>query len=150
MGSLRAIATALDAHLGDTLVFVFNVRDSTVAVKRVAKVNGADRLAALIGGPVAPSPRAALARAFGCDPDELDGLLQRRGEADHSPGRRHVTARRRSRTADHLVGGHTPRRSSRSERSSAGVIGEEHVDCDATGLWGGHEDLADRVRDRLP
>ncbi|CAN7695345.1 hypothetical protein [Mycolicibacterium frederiksbergense] len=86
MGSLRAIATALDAHLGDTLVFVFNVRDSTVAVKRVAKVNGADRLAALIGGPVAPSPRAALARAFGCDPDELDGLLQRRGEADHSPG----------------------------------------------------------------
>lgn len=85
VGSLRAIATALDAQLGDTLVFVFNVRDSTVAVQRVARTNSVDRLAALVGGPVAPSPRAALARAVGCDPDELDGLLQRRGEADLLP-----------------------------------------------------------------
>lgn len=85
VGSLRAIATALGAKLADTLVFVFNVRDSTVAVQRVARSNSVDRLAAVVGGPVAPSPRAALARAVGCDPDELHGLLQRRGEADLLP-----------------------------------------------------------------
>ncbi|RDH75457.1 hypothetical protein DVS77_27450 [Mycolicibacterium moriokaense] len=85
VGSLRAIATALNAQLADTLVFALNVRDSTVAVQRVARTNSVDRLAALVGGPVAPNPRAALARAVGCDPDELDGLLQRRGEADLLP-----------------------------------------------------------------
>ncbi|WP_240630962.1 hypothetical protein [Mycolicibacterium sp. GF69] len=85
MGSLRAIGTALDAKLGDTLVVAFNVHDSTVAVQRIAETALLqDRLAALVG-PLTPTPRAALAHAVGCDLDELDGLLQRRGETDVLP-----------------------------------------------------------------
>ncbi|MCV7022808.1 hypothetical protein H7I77_05500 [Mycolicibacterium novocastrense] len=84
VGSLRPIAAALEAQLGETLVFVFNARDATVVVQRIALADRRGRLAALVGT-LTPSPRAALAHAVGCQLHELDEFLQRRGEDDLLP-----------------------------------------------------------------
>jgi hypothetical protein len=82
VGSLRAVATARQAHRGDTLVLAFNVAHGTVAAVRVRPDEGLNRrLHVLLGKPV-KDPTAALARGLGCRVDEVAALLRRRGETD--------------------------------------------------------------------
>ncbi len=78
-GSLRTVATHLDAHLGDTLVLAFNLRRGTVTTTLIrADTNPATRLTVLLGKP-ARTPED-LARALHCTPAELPTLLTRRRE----------------------------------------------------------------------
>lgn len=82
VGSLREPAITLGAQVGDTLVVAFNLGDNTVDVTRIPA--GADtrkRLAMLLGKAVR-KPVAALARALGCQPEEVAILLRRRGEEE--------------------------------------------------------------------
>ncbi|MEU0498060.1 hypothetical protein [Mycobacterium sp. NPDC006124] len=80
VGSLRSVATALDAALGDTIVLIFDTADSTVdaALLRVDH-DDATELETLLGTS-APNPAAALTRALTCTRAQLLPLLQRRGE----------------------------------------------------------------------
>ncbi|BBX54501.1 hypothetical protein GCM10009645_20800 [Mycolicibacterium poriferae] len=80
LASLRALATTLNAAVGDTIVLAFNVRDSTIAATLLAaQAAPAQRLRALLGKP-ARTPLADVARALRCRPDEVAGLLERRGD----------------------------------------------------------------------
>lgn len=80
VGSLRALAGTLNSTRGDTLVLVFNTADSTVDATLIgAQHDNNQRLRVLLGAS-ADDPRAALARALTCTPEQLRPLLARRGE----------------------------------------------------------------------
>lgn len=82
-GSLRGLATTLGAHLDDTIVLAFNPDDGRVTATRIpADVDTMNRLKMLAGRRQVHNPIATLSRALQCRPDEVIGLLTRRGEND--------------------------------------------------------------------
>jgi hypothetical protein len=82
VGSLRALAAALDANRDDTLVLAFNVRDASIVAARIAAgENLRQRLRVLLGKSVR-NPIAALARSLRCQPKEVGTLLRRRSDND--------------------------------------------------------------------
>ncbi len=82
IGSIRNLATTLDALLGDTIVLIFNTADATVDATLIrADATTPRRLRTLLGKTVR-NPITALARALNCDHDEVRGLLKRRGDHD--------------------------------------------------------------------
>lgn len=80
VGSLRGLATTLNATLDDTIVLIFNTEAGTVeATLLSAEHDNTTRLKSLLGTS-ADDPAAALAEALACTPEQLRPLLVRRGE----------------------------------------------------------------------
>lgn len=80
VGSLRGLATTLNAALDDTIVLIFNTEAGTVEASLLnAEHDNPTRLKVLLGSPT-DDPAAALARALACTPEQLRPLLLRRGE----------------------------------------------------------------------
>lgn len=81
LGSLRVLASAVSATLGDTLVVALRPREGAVNVTRVGpEDDGLPRLRRLLGRPV-HNPAAALASALQCRRAEIDAVLRGRGDA---------------------------------------------------------------------
>ena len=81
LGSLRVLASAVSATLGDTLVVALRPREGTVSVTRLGpEEDGLPRLRRLLGRPVR-NPAAALASALQCRRAEIDAVLRGRGDA---------------------------------------------------------------------
>lgn len=82
LGSLRVLASAVSATLGDTLVVALRPREGSVSATRLGpEQDGLPRLRKLLGRPVR-NPAAALASALQCRQAEVDAVLRRRGDAD--------------------------------------------------------------------
>ena len=82
VGTLRPLATAVDAVEGDELVLVLNTKGATVDVARIAaNDNLHQRLQMLIARP-SPNPLSAIATSLNCRPEEVTTLLRQRGDTD--------------------------------------------------------------------
>lgn len=80
MGSVRLLAVAAGATLGDTLVLAFNANTSTVTATRLSRgQRGHELFEALLGRRVS-APLPGLARALECRPSEVADVLTRRGD----------------------------------------------------------------------
>jgi hypothetical protein len=82
IGSLRAAALAAGAHLGDTLVLIFQPDQKALAIVRIdSKVTGLPRLRQLLGRGVR-TPSAALAASLKCPRADVATVLRARGDHD--------------------------------------------------------------------
>ncbi|ANE83454.1 hypothetical protein A7U43_28500 (plasmid) [Mycobacterium adipatum] len=80
LGSLRRLAHAREADIGDTLVLVFGLDNNSLdAVRIPAETSPSDSLPALLGRKPR-DPVAALGKSLQCRPDEVEGVLRGRGE----------------------------------------------------------------------
>ena len=82
VGTLRPLATAVDAVEGDDLVLMFNSKGATVDIGRIAADDNLhQRLQMLIARP-SPNPLSAIATSLSCRPNEVTTLLRQRGDTD--------------------------------------------------------------------
>ncbi len=82
LGSLRALAVAVNATAGDTLVLALRVDDATLDVARLgSEDSGTARLRTLLGRTVR-NPVAALAASLDCQREEVATVLRARGDHD--------------------------------------------------------------------
>jgi hypothetical protein len=83
LGSLRAVANAVDTTIGDTLVVALRVGEpSTINATRLGPEDaGLPRLRKLLGRAVR-NPTAALAAALRCRRQDVDAVLRGRGDAE--------------------------------------------------------------------
>lgn len=80
LGSLRALARAVGATIGDTVVVALRTDESTVEVTRLAPADaGLPRLRKLLGRTVR-KPVAGLSAALRCRPQDVDAVLRARGD----------------------------------------------------------------------
>lgn len=83
IGSVRALASAHDTRLGDTLVLIFDTEAGTVdAAKIPANVTGRARLEQLTGLTGDALTPTTLAASLDCTPAEIADILARRGDVD--------------------------------------------------------------------
>jgi hypothetical protein len=82
VGTLRPLASAVEAVEGDDLVLVLNSRGGTFDVERIAAAdNLRQRLQMLIARP-SHNPLSAIATSLNCRPNEVTALLRQRGDTD--------------------------------------------------------------------
>ena len=73
---------AVDAAIGDTLVLVFNLRDSVVDAARIRSDDTLERRLRLLLGRSASKPIDALALGLECPSGEVLAALRQRGDKD--------------------------------------------------------------------
>jgi hypothetical protein len=82
VGTLRPLASAVEAVEGDDLVLVLNSKGGTFDVGRIAAADNLhQRLQMLIARP-SPNPLSAIATSLSCRPNEVTTLLRQRGDTD--------------------------------------------------------------------
>lgn len=82
LGSLRVLAAASGAGLGDTLVLVFGLKTASLDIVRIpADVTGLPRLNQILGRKVR-KPVSALAASLNCPHADVAAVLRKRGDHD--------------------------------------------------------------------
>lgn len=83
IGSVRALATATDAQIGDMIVLIFRLDDDTVeGVTIPAGIEGQSKLAIILGVDQADDFTALIAHSLKCRASEVRSTLRARGDAD--------------------------------------------------------------------